>query len=119
MLRLPLRATLAIAVAGIGLIPLHELAANDDPAVAQGRALYMEFQCWQCHGYSGQGGPAARIASMDYPFEAFERFVRLPNVMPAYPPGQLDDDSLRQIYAFVQSIPEPPPLDDIPALQLD
>ena len=108
-----------IAVAGFGVAPLPSQGADDDTAIAEGRKLYTDYQCWQCHGYEGQGGAAPRLAAVGYPFEAFERFVRFPNVMPAYPPGQLDDDELRRIYDFVQSLPEAPPRTDIPALDID
>ena len=83
----------------------------------EGSELYLSYQCWQCHGYEGQGGAAARIASTAYPLDAFARFLRHPDLMPAYPPGLLSDENLRLIYEYVRSIPEPPPLDDIPALQ--
>ena len=90
MLRLPVRTTLAIAVAGIGLIPLHELAADDDPAVAQGRALYMEFQCWQCHGslikfLRDDGGNVLRAGKENKP-------VIDPNTWPNSGMGRLNPD---------------------------
>jgi mono/diheme cytochrome c family protein len=82
-----------------------------------GRDLYMTFQCWQCHGYEGQGGPAARIASKEYSYEVFTRFVRFPNLMPAYPRELLGDEALRRIFEYVRAIPEPPALEDVPALR--
>ena len=47
------------------------------------------------------------------------RLVRHTNLMPAYSPNVLSEEQLRLIYAFVQSIPEPPPLEDIPELDFD
>ena len=85
----------------------------------EGRELYLNYQCWQCHGYEGQGGAAPRIASTPYPFAAFAEFLRRPNVMPAYPPNLLDDAELRLIYDYVISIPAPPRLDEIPELNGD
>ena len=85
----------------------------------EGRELYLSYQCWQCHGYEGQGGAAARIASKAYPFDAFARFVRHPDLMPAYTPGLLSDENLRLIYEYVRSIPVPPLLEDIPELKDD
>ena len=91
---------------------------NDD--ARKGRELYRSQQCWQCHGYEGQGGVAGvRIAPTLYPFEAFARLVRYPNLMPAYSPKVLSDEQLRAIYAYVRSIPEPPPLEEIPELNFD
>jgi mono/diheme cytochrome c family protein len=104
----------AVAVVLIAASVIH--ADESDEAITAGRDLYLDYQCWQCHGYEAQGGPAPRLANKSYPFEAFIRFVRHPNVMPAYPPGQLSDEDLRRIYDFVSSIPEPPPLDSLPAL---
>lgn len=118
MPRAQIVAATLIAVAGFAVAPLPLHGADDD-AIAEGRELYMDYQCWQCHGYEGQGGAAPRVASMNYPYAAFERFVRFPNVMPAYPPGQLDDDALRRIYDFVQSLPDAPRREDIPALDID
>ncbi len=105
-------ACLAFSAAGV----LADEPASSD---AEGRELYLSYQCWQCHGYEGQGGGAARITSTAYRFDAFARFVRHPNLMPAYPPKLLSDDKRQLIYEYVRSIPEPPPLEDIPELQDD
>jgi len=85
----------------------------------EGSELYLSYQCWQCHGYEGQGGAAARIASKAYPFDVFARFIRHPDLMPAYTPGLLSDENLRLIYEYVRSIPVPPLLEDIPELKDD
>lgn len=54
------------------------------------------------------------------PYEDFVDVVRRPyNVMPAYSPKVLSDQTMAEIYAYLESIPEPPPLDAIPLLQLD
>lgn len=91
-----------------------------DDDVREGRALYDSHQCWQCHGYEGQGSVAGiRIAPTLYPYEAFARLVRHTNLMPAYSPNVLSEEQLRLIYAFVQSIPEPPLLEDIPELNFE
>jgi len=84
-----------------------------------GKARYVANGCSQCHGYEGQGGVAGpRIAPSPYPYLAFAQLVRRPaNVMPAYSAAVLDDDALRAIFDYVVSIPEPPALEDIPALR--
>ena len=93
---------------------------GEEAAVSEGRALYASHQCWQCHGFEGQGSVAGvRIAPTLYPFEAFSRLVRHTNLMPAYSPNVLSDEQLRLIYAWVSSIPEPPPLEEIPGLDFD
>ena len=98
------------------------LAWAEEPGddVSDGRALYLSQQCWQCHGYEGQGGVAGvRLAPTLLPFEAFARLVRFTNLMPAYSPKVLNDEQLRLIYAYVRSIPQPPPLEEIPELDFD
>lgn len=98
------------------------LAWSDEPGddVQEGLALYISQQCWQCHGYEGQGGVAGvRLAPTLLPYEAFARLVRFTNLMPAYSPKVLSDEQLRLIYAYVRSIPEPPPLEEIPELDFD
>ena len=86
----------------------------------QGRELFESHQCWQCHGYEGQGGSAGvRIAPTVYPFEAFAQLVRHTNLMPAYSPNVLSDENLRLIWEYVRSIPEPPALEDIPELNFE
>lgn len=111
MLRLYLLSGLTLSL----IFGAIELAAEESNT--GGRELYMTYQCWQCHGYEGQGGPDPRIASKGYPFDAFVRFVRYPNLMPAYTSKLLSDAELRSIYEYVLSIPAPPALEDIPALR--
>lgn len=84
-----------------------------------GRDAFAANGCYQCHGYAGQGGVAGpRIAPSPYPLEAFAALVRRPaNVMPAYAASVLGDDDLAAIYAYVRSVPEPPPIEDIAALR--
>jgi mono/diheme cytochrome c family protein len=78
--------------------------------------LFATYGCWQCHGYEGQGGAATRVAPSAYPYEAFARIVRRPpNEMPAYAPSVLSDETLREIYAYVMSIPEQRRLEEIVA----
>ena len=85
---------------------------------ASGRALFERNGCYQCHGYSGQGGAAPRIAPTAYPLAAFAALVRKPaNEMPAYAPEVLSDADLAAIYRYVRSVPEPPALADLPLLR--
>ena len=112
------RAALVLLLWALG--PVAVYSQDSDEAVREGRALYESHQCWQCHGYEGQGGAAGvRIAPTLYPIEAFSRLVRHTIIMPAYSPNVLSDEQLRLIYAYVRSIPEPPPLDEIPELDFE
>ena len=110
----------AFVLLSLGLFSVTAGAQESAADARAGEALFSSHQCWQCHGHVGQGGNAGlRIAPMLYPFEAFERLVRHPNLMPAYSPNVLSDGQLRQIWAFLRAIPEPPALEDIPELSGD
>jgi mono/diheme cytochrome c family protein len=106
-----------LAALGVATIFLQAPTFAQDGA--QGRELFVTYGCWQCHGYEGQGSIAGpRVAPTLLPYAAFEQLVRRPaNVMPAYAPSALPDDVLQNIFAFVQSVEQPPALEDIPELQ--
>ena len=112
---------LFISMLGLAVLAPHVTFAQDSESdVGPGKALYDDFQCWQCHGYEGQGartGP--RLAGTQYPYIAFATFVRHTNLMPAYSPNVLGDAQLRNIYEFMRSIPAPPALEDISKLATD
>ena len=92
-------AAVALALAGF----TRSGAAPDE------RSPYVANGCYQCHGYAGQGGAGARLARTAYSFEAFAALVRRPAYeMPAYAPEVLDDPTLRSIYDYLRSFPEPP-----------
>ncbi|MDD9997898.1 MAG: cytochrome c [Rhodospirillaceae bacterium] len=116
----PGRGVLVLSLWALGTAVAFPQEPDDDGDVREGRALYESHQCWQCHGYEGQGSVAGvRIAPTLYPYEAFALLVRHTNLMPAYSPNVLSDEQLRLIYVFVQSIPEPPPLEEIPELDFN
>ena len=106
-----------LALIGFLAIPVLGPAQESAGANVAGRQLFESYQCWQCHGFEGQGGAAPRIGPTVYPFEAFAQLVRHTNLMPAYSPSALSDDNLRLIWEFVRSRPEPPAVEDIPALR--
>ena len=113
------RAGLAALIAAMGTTMIVGHAQNSGDR--DGRQLYLDFGCHQCHGFEGQGSQASppnpRIAPTPYPLEAFSAFLRTPvRLMPPYSPNVMTDEQLRAIYEFVASIPEPPAVDDIPAL---
>ncbi|MGI9260113.1 MAG: c-type cytochrome [Gammaproteobacteria bacterium] len=113
------RAGLAALV--MGATATMVVSNAQDGADLDGRALYLDFGCHQCHGFEGQGSQASppnpRIAPTPYPLEAFSVFIRTPvRLMPPYSPNVMTDEQLGAIYEYVASIPEPPAVDDIPAL---
>ncbi len=93
--------------------------AAAEPSAADGRALFMKVGCYECHGTQGQGGAAGpRIAPDPIPFEGLAAFVRTTSgEMPPYTTTLLSDQDLADIYAYLQSIPRPPAVADIPLLK--
>jgi mono/diheme cytochrome c family protein len=107
----------AFTALAAGLLFGHAAAA--EPSAANGRGLFVKVGCFGCHGYAGQGGAAGpRIAPDPVPFDGLAAFVRTTNgEMPPYPATLLSDNDLADIYAYLQSIPRPPALADVPLLK--
>ena len=106
-------AEFAVVVSLLGVQPVFAASAEN------GKRAYMRVGCWQCHGTVGQGGTAGpRIAPDPLPYEALAAFVRTTNrAMPPYREAVLSNDDLADIYAYLQSIPKPPPPDSLPLLK--
>ena len=110
----------AFAIAAVGFcIGLGgALAASAE----HGKAMFIQHGCWQCHGTMGQGSIATsggrRLAPNPLPWEKFSTFVRSTNrAMPPYSEKILSDGDLADIYAYLQSIPKPADVKDIPLLR--
>ena len=86
--------------------------------VENGKKIFAGYGCYECHGYVAQGGGAGpRLAPRPIAFAAFSRYLRRPTAqMPPYTSKVVSDKELTDIYAFLQSIPEPPPARSIPQL---
>jgi len=114
------RTCLIFTLLALALLVSHAAFAQESKSdVDAGKALYDSFQCWQCHGYEGQGGRSGpRIVPAD-PYIVFSTLVRYTNLMPAYSPSELSDTQLKLIYEFVRSIPEPPALEEVTRMGLD
>ena len=79
-------------------------------SVEAGKKLFASIGCYQCHGHEAQGSSATgpRLGPRAIPLAAFSRYVRQPTgQMPPYTAKVLSDADLANIYAFVQSRPEP------------
>ncbi len=84
-----------------------------------GKKLFVERACWQCHGLAAQGGGIAgpRLAGRVPAWPAFSRYVRRPTEeMIPYTAKSLPDSELADIYAWLRSIPPPPAVSSIPQL---
>jgi ubiquinol-cytochrome c reductase cytochrome c subunit len=86
----------------------------------KGKAAFVQHGCWQCHGFNGQSTVTSNgkvLARTALPLDAFKSFVRNSNgAMPPYRPAVLSDADLDDIYAYLQSLPQPKAASDIPLL---
>lgn len=109
---------IAALVLAFSLAPAAAFAASAE----KGKAAFIQHGCWQCHGTQGQGSimtsAGKRLAPNPLPWEAFAGFVRSTNrAMPPFSEKILSDADLADIYAYLQSIPKPPAVNDIPFLK--
>ena len=98
-------------VAGPG-DPLPEIgnpAADDPGALAQGRQLYLAFNCTGCHGAAGGGGIGPPLADDDWIYggSAANIYASViqgrPNGMPAFGP-RMTGDAVWKLAAYVRSL---------------
>ena len=87
--------------------------------VDNGKTLYVQVGCYQCHGLAGQGammtGP--RVSRTEFPFEGFLAQLRHPaNQMPPYEAAVLSDQDAADLYAYLRQMPAPPDPKTIPLL---
>jgi len=124
--------TAALAVAGMLLLAHSDVAAqsgSEAPKTAagapagntqHGKTIYVTDGCYECHGYAAQGGAGTgpKLGPNPIPYAAFSFQVRSPrDEMPPYTAKVLSDADLADIYAFMQSLPQPPKPDSIPLLK--
>ena len=122
-----LAALLAIAATPVATQPARAQDAAK-PAGAEtslagdaenGKKLYASYGCYECHGREGQGSPysGARLAPKPIELRVFIAYVRQPTgQMPPYTVKVASDTDLADIRAFLNSVPQPPPVKDIPLL---
>jgi mono/diheme cytochrome c family protein len=113
----------ASAIAALGVLTLCIPGAGLAQAASaeNGKIAFTRNGCWQCHGFNGQGSVATSngrvIARTALPLDAFKSFVRTTNgPMPPFRPAVLSDSDLDDIYAYLQSQPQPKAVSDIQLL---
>jgi mono/diheme cytochrome c family protein len=119
------------ALAGLALLLLfawQQAHAQNAPKTAKpansghvenGKRLFMSDGCYECHGRAGQGSAysGARLAPKPVDLDAFIMYVRQPaGQMPPYTANVVSDAELADMRAFLNSLPEPPPVKSIPLL---
>ena len=99
-------------------------AAIGAPAPAgdavKGKANFLKYGCYTCHGYEGQGAAATgkKLAPNPLAYPAFSGFVRsTTRDMPPFTAQILPDQDLMDIHAYLRSIPASPNPATIPLLQ--
>ena len=116
--------TLGIAfIATVLATSIFEARADDAPSgdPVNGKRVYLADGCFECHGRAGQGGQfnyqTPALAKTALPVESFIAFLReAPNDMPSFSAEVLSDKDAADIHAFLQSLPGPRPVKDIPQL---
>ena len=112
-----LHIALAAFAAGLLINPPAVRAASAD----SGRNAFVQHGCWECHGFQGQGSTASSggkvIADTKLPLDAFRSFVRnTKGAMPPFSAKMVSDADLADIYAYLESRPQPKSAKDIPLL---
>ena len=105
----------AAAAVSLGVAVAQRATASS--AVAHGRQLFVADGCPQCHGHVGEGGVGPRIAPSPMPIESFTHQLRHPaGVMAVYSVAVLSDADLKDIYAYLSSIPQAKTVAELPLL---
>jgi mono/diheme cytochrome c family protein len=111
-----LKTLLPFLLLGVTALAIAQAKPGD---IENGKRIFMRNGCYQCHGTVGQGGLAgARLAQTKLTLAGFTTYVRnpAPGNMPPYRAKVMSDQELADIYAYVQSVPPPVPLANIPIL---
>src|SRR5579872_998760 len=85
-----------------------------------GKTLYRETGCYQCHGLAGQGAMATgpRVSRTEFAFDGFLNQLRRPaNQMPPYEAAVVSDQDAADIYVYLRQMPPPRDPDSIPLLK--
>jgi mono/diheme cytochrome c family protein len=85
-----------------------------------GKRLFAAKACYECHGWVAQGGLAGpRLAQTKLSLQGFRTILRNPppSQMPPYRAAVLSDAEAADIFAFIQSLPAPSPVESIPLLK--
>lgn len=97
----------------------EEEVEQEDGAVgnpANGQNLFFSLGCNVCHGDTGEGLVGPTIAMTIVPLDRVITQYREPlEAMTEFPPDQVSDQEIADIYAWLQTVPRPPEADIIPS----
>ena len=101
------------------LVPQTPTTTAPKGDAAAGRTLFAKIGCYQCHGREAQGavtGP--RLNQNPITYSRFVSYIRKPTgEMPPYTAKVVSDQQAADIFAFLQSLPRPTAVDNIPLLR--
>lgn len=116
-------AALAVAVLATALVAVDGASAQTTTAAsgdaARGKANFMKYGCYECHGTVAQGNyfGAPHLAPHPIPYAAVLAYIRKPaGQMPSYAASILPEKDVADIYAYLSSIPAGKAAADIPLL---
>ena len=105
------------------LLPAAVLLVSVTVASAQsgnadnGKKTFLRDGCYQCHGTVAQGGTGPRLTPPAIALPTLMAIVRKGvGGMPPYSAEVLSDAELTDIHAYLETVPAPPPVKDIPLL---
>ena len=109
--------TVAMAALALALHFRPAAAQQAEGDAAHGKQLFVGIGCSGCHGTVGQGGPGLRLAPAPLPTAAIAAYIRNPaGEMPPYGSKVVGDVDVRDIHAYLASIPRAHAVADIPEL---
>ncbi len=104
------------AALGFGSVAIQaqDAAGNAD----NGKKLWVKDMCYSCHGNDGHGGAGARLTPKPIAVAGFIGIVRHPpkSSMPTFSAKVIPDSDLRDMWAYLNSVPAPPAAKDVPLL---
>ncbi len=81
-----------------------------------GQDLFFSLGCNVCHGDRGEGLVGPTIARTIVPLDRVVEQYRLPlEAMTAFPPDQVSDEEIADVYAWLQTVERPPDSQVIPS----
>lgn len=107
-----------IGLVGIAFCALS-LAFAGQGDIREGHHIFLDYQCYTCHGFSGQNGPGRRLVPMRLSQAGFKAYVRKPSAraMPSYAPEVITDQQLDDAWAYIRTLQTAPRASEIPLLQ--
>lgn len=85
-----------------------------------GEKLFTSYGCYECHGRHAEGSSSTgpRLGPNAVTLALLQKYIRQPTgQMPPYTAKVVSDADLVDVFAFLQSLPQPPKADAIPELK--